>query len=95
MAKTTPGVRWDAKRGKWFIDYYDGNTRRHREYGLRRRPFKTQKEAADALASRRQSILADRYEWKTREASPPFGELLDWYLQTHSVLKRSHRGERV
>ncbi len=23
--KKSPGVRWDAKRGKWFIDYYNGH----------------------------------------------------------------------
>ncbi len=90
MAKTIPGVRWDAKREKWFIDYYDGHGRRHREWGIRSRPFKSQREAADALASRRQSILADRYEWKPREASPPFSELLGWYLQRYSPEKRSH-----
>ncbi len=93
MAKAIPGVRWDVKREKWFIDYYDGRGRRHREWGIRSRPFKSQREAADALASRKASILADRYDWKPREASPSFDELLDWYLQTHSVLKRSHRGD--
>jgi len=94
MAKSVPGVRWDAKREKWFIDYYH-NGRRHREWGIRGRPFKSQKEARDALASRKASILADRYEWKAREISPPFSELLDWYLQTYSPEKRSHKRDLV
>ncbi len=94
MAKSIPGVRWDATREKWFIDYYH-NGRRHREWGIRGRPFKSQKEAGDALASRKASILADRYEWKARESSPPFSELLDWYLQTYSPEKRSHKRDLV
>ena len=94
MAKNIPGVRWDAKREKWFIDYYH-NGRRHREWGIRGRPFKSQKEAGDALASRKASILADRYEWKAREASPPFGEILNWYLELYSPAKRSHKRDLV
>lgn len=93
--RRTPGVRWDAKRERFFIDYYDGNGRRHREYGLRGQPFRSQKEAADALASRRASILADRYEWKSREVSPPFGELLNWYLETYSPEKKSHQRDKT
>ena len=86
----TPGVRWDDKRGKFFIDYYQ-NGRRHREWGIRSRPFKSQREAADALASRRASILEDRYDWKPREKSPSFDGLLNWYLQIYSPEKRSHK----
>lgn len=94
-SKAIPGVRWDANRGKWFIDYYDGHGRGHREWGVRGRPFKSQKEAADALASRKASILSDRYEWRARQASPPFSDLLDSYLREHSALKRSHKVDVV
>lgn len=89
MKRSIPGVRWEAKREKWLIDYYDGHGRRHREYGLRRRSSKSQREVGDALASRRASILADRYDWKARQESPPFCDLLVRLLSSDALSREA------
>lgn len=76
------------KDGKWWIDYYYKSTRVRECIGT------SKTKAKDSLARRIAEIREDRYTFKIKKESPKFKDFAQFYLNTYSVNKRSHRREK-